>query len=230
MKSSSIQRSFAWRSFFQTIFFSILLFLAFGYFCWKSQAFITPITFLEYGALFAFLILYGILVWMFQKNTLVKLLSRQIDRPVTQKKVSRELKTIEAEQAQQHNHEKRLFIHFFAVLQREGRLLDFLKEDLSSYEDGQIGAAVRSIHENCKKTMDRYLSPLPVMEKAEGDTVEIPAGFDQNAIKLVGNVVGEPPFTGVIRHRGWKLRSVSLPKLSDTGNPKIIAPAEIEIQ
>ena len=78
--------------------------------------------------------------------------------------------------------------------------------------------------------MDRYLTPEPVMETGEGDTVDIPAGFDQNAIKLVGNVVGEPPFTGIVRHRGWKMRSASLPKLSEEGNPEIITPAEIEIQ
>ena len=106
----------------------------------------------------------------------------------------------------------------------------FLQEDLSLYEDSQIGAAVRSIHENCKKTMARYLSPEPVMQQAEGDTVEIAAGFDQNAVKLVGNVVGQPPFKGIVRHRGWQLRSASLPKLSEAGNPDIIAPAEVEIQ
>jgi hypothetical protein len=150
--------------------------------------------------------------------------------PATKKKASRELKTVDDQRPQQTNHEKRLFFHLFAVLQREGRLLDFLQEDLSLYGDEQIGAAVRSIHENCKKTMDRYLSPEPVMENTEGDSVEIPAGFDPNAIKLVGNVVGEPPFTGVVRHRGWKLRSAALPKLSEAGNPEIIAPAEVEIQ
>ena len=108
--------------------------------------------------------------------------------------------------------------------------MDFLQEDLSLYEDGQIGAAVRSIHENCRKTVDRYLSPEPVMKHAEGETVEIDAGFDQHAVKLVGNVVGQPPFSGILRHRGWQLRSISLPKLSEAENPNLIAPAEVEIQ
>ena len=120
-------------------------------------------------------------------------------------------------------------MHLFSVFQREGRLMDFLQEDLSPFEDGQIGAAARSIHENCKKTVDRYFSPEPVMKQAEGETVEIAAGFDQHAVKLVGNVVGQPPFTGVLRHRGWQLRAISLPKLSAAENPNIIAPAEVEI-
>ncbi|HPH29941.1 MAG TPA: DUF2760 domain-containing protein, partial [Pseudomonadota bacterium] len=34
-------------------------------------------------------------------------------------------------------------VQLLAVLQREGRLLDFLLEDIDSYGDGQIGAAVR---------------------------------------------------------------------------------------
>ena len=51
--------------------------------------------------------------------------------------------------------------------------MDFLQEDLSRYEDDQIGAAVRSIHENCRKTVDRYLSPEPVMKASEGEPVEI---------------------------------------------------------
>lgn len=233
MKTSSLQKSFAWRSFFQTMFFSLLLFVAFGYFFWKSQALAAPMEIMEYGALLAFLLLYGLLIWMFQKNTLANLLLKQGGMPETKPKKARKPEAAKGEAAGQtmtQDQQKRLFFHLFATLQREGRLLDFFQEDLSLYEDDQIGAAVRSIHENCKKTMNRYLTPEPVMELAEGDSIEIPAGFDQNAIKLVGNVVGEPPFRGVLRHRGWKLRSASLPKLSDSGSPDIIAPAEVEIE
>jgi hypothetical protein len=83
------------------------------------------------------------------------------------------------------NNEKRLFVHLFAVLQRKGRLMDFLQEDLSSYEDDQIGAAVRSIHENCRKTIDRYLSPEPVMNQSEGERVEI-AGRVRSTCRQAG--------------------------------------------
>ena len=40
-------------------------------------------------------------------------------------------------------------VQILAALQREGRLIDFLEEDLSAYEDAQIGAAVRNIHQGC---------------------------------------------------------------------------------
>src|SRR5947209_3736853 len=37
-------------------------------------------------------------------------------------------------------------LRLLALLQREGRLLDFLLEDIQSYPDAHIGAAVRDIH------------------------------------------------------------------------------------
>jgi hypothetical protein len=167
---------------------------------------------------------------MVLKNTLTHVLSRQHPQPASKTKAGVVKPTAETDQGQSRNREKRLFVHLFSVLQQEGRLMDFLREDLSQFEDEQIGAAVRQVHENCKKTVDRYLKPEPIIKQAEGETVEVEAGFDQHAIKLVGNVVGQPPFTGTLRHRGWQLRSISLPKLSDKENPNLIAPAEIEIQ
>ncbi len=124
---------------------------------------------------------------------------------------------------------ERLFLHFFSVLQREGRLMDFLSEDLDRYEDEQIGAAVRNIHENCTKVVSKYLNTEPILEKDEEEEVIVEADFDPNAVKLTGNVTGEPPFKGVVRHRGWRTRKLELPTLSGTQDPRIIAPAEVEI-
>jgi hypothetical protein len=230
MKRSSVLKPFYLRTFFQSLFFSTLLFGIAACFYWRSRDIGTPLNAMEYASMFVFLIFYGMLQWLFQKNTLSLLAKRQPDTPPTQKALSKIPQETEGDRHKRKNREKRLFVHLFSVLQREGRLLDFLQEDLSLYEDDQIGAAVRSIHENCKKTIGRYLSAEPVMKQSEGQSVEIAAGFDQHAVKLVGNVVGQPPFTGVLRHRGWQLRSVSLPKLSEAENPDLIAPAEIEIQ
>jgi hypothetical protein len=230
MKLSFLLKSFSLRSFFQSLFFSTLLFVIVACFYWRSRDVGVPLNVVEYASLFVFLILFGTLQWMFQKNALNQLANRLSEAPPIQKTESASPQEIEAERKKRKNREKRLFVHLFSVLQREGRLMDFLQEDLSLYEDGQIGAAVRSIHESCRKAVDRYLSPEPVMKQAEGQTVEIAAGFDQHAVKLVGNVVGQPPFTGILRHRGWQLRSISLPKLSEAENPDLIAPAEVEIQ
>jgi hypothetical protein len=183
----------------------------------------------SYALVFAFLIFFGLLQWMFMKNTLARLLTdAPLPSPSKPGKAA-EHRDAEVDREKREKENRRLFVHLFAVLQREGRLMDFLQEDLDRYEDAQIGAAVRSIHENCGQTVKRYLSPKPVMPQQEGETVTIEAGFDRQAIKLVGNVGDQPPFTGILRHRGWQLRSVALPKLSEAENPDLIAPAEVEI-
>ena len=134
------------------------------------------------------------------------------------------------DQKLEQDRKRRLFLHTMSVLQREGRLLDFFDEDLGLYEDEQIGAAVRSIQEDCKKAVKKYINPQPVMEHEEGAPVTIEPGFDMDAVTLVGNVAGEPPFEGILRHRGWKAGKKEIPKLSDIQDAGIIIPAEVEIQ
>ena len=65
-------------------------------------------------------------------------------------------------------------LRLLALLQREGRLLDFLLEDIQAYSDDQIGAAVRDIHRNCQKALKEHLVLEPVLPQAEGATVEVP--------------------------------------------------------
>jgi len=124
---------------------------------------------------------------------------------------------------------KRFYLHLLTVLQRDGRLMDFFAEDLSAYQDVQIGAAVRSIQDNCKTALKKHLNPKAVMEGNEGDDIVVPVDFDTSAIKLTGNVSGEPPFRGVLRHKGWRASKLELPTLSAARDSHIIAPAEIEI-
>ncbi|MBF0201548.1 MAG: DUF2760 domain-containing protein [Desulfamplus sp.] len=135
-----------------------------------------------------------------------------------------------ADQRLEQERRHRLFLHFLSVLQREGRLLDFFAEKLDLYDDEQIGAAVRSIQEECKKTVEKYLAPVPVIDRDEGEMIDVPAGFDPDALKLTGNVSGEPPFRGILRHRGWKAGKKEIPRLSDVRDTTIIAPAEVEIE
>lgn len=130
----------------------------------------------------------------------------------------------------EENMKKRLFVHVLSTLQKEGRLLDFFNEKLDQFDDAQIGAAVRQVHDNCTKTLGKYLSLEPVMDVNEGETVTIQAGFDPAEVKLTGNVVGNPPFKGVLRHKGWKTSKLAIPTLSKQENPGIIAPAEVEIE
>jgi hypothetical protein len=120
-------------------------------------------------------------------------------------------------------------VQLLAILQREGRLLDFLQEDVDAYTDAQIGAAVRDIHRGCKKALAEHMPLEPVLREAENAQVRVDPGFDPSRIRLVGNVVGEPPFTGALRHHGWRIAKVTLPSPARGTDPTVVAPAEVEL-
>ncbi|MFO7598295.1 MAG: DUF2760 domain-containing protein [Candidatus Desulfacyla sp.] len=126
--------------------------------------------------------------------------------------------------------DQRRSLHLLSLLQREGRLVDFLQEDLQAYDDAQIGAAVRGIQESCRETLNRYVAPRPVIDRDEGESIMVDAGFDANSIRLTGNVSGRPPFKGILQHRGWRSAGLNLPTLSGSQDPTIIASAEVEIE
>lgn len=125
---------------------------------------------------------------------------------------------------------QKLFLHTLSILQREGRLLDFFDEDLKNYDDEQIGMAVRSIQEDCKKAVQKYIAVKPIYDQDEGDIIELDADFDPDVVKLVGNVTGKPPFKGILKHRGWRAGKKEIPKLSEVKDAAIITPAEVEIE
>ncbi len=119
-------------------------------------------------------------------------------------------------------------LRLLASLQEEGRLVDFLTEDIAGYSDEQIGAATRDIHAACGKALRACVTLEPVLSGHEDDPVTVPPGFDPASVRLTGNVHGSPPFTGTLRHGGWRVKAVTIP--SRTGlDPKIVAPAEVEI-
>jgi hypothetical protein len=116
-----------------------------------------------------------------------------------------------------------------ALLQREGRLVDFLQEDVSTFSDADIGAAARVVHTGSRKVLSQYLTLEPVMKDGEGAAVTVPAGFDAQRIRLTGNVAGQPPFRGTLKHHGWMATAIKLPTISTVLDPKVIAPAEVEL-
>jgi len=120
-------------------------------------------------------------------------------------------------------------LQLLAVLQQEGRFVDFVEEDLTSYSDAQIGAAVRSIHDGCRTALHDRLELHPILAAAEGATVTVERGFDPAAVRVTGNVRGEPPYRGVVRHPGWRSEGVKLPERTGDGDASILAPAEVEV-
>lgn len=120
-------------------------------------------------------------------------------------------------------------LQLLAILQREGRFVDFVQEDLSGASDADIGAAARVVHEGCRKGLRDHVEFEAIRAEDEGATVELPEGFDAVRHRVTGNVKGEPPYTGTLAHHGWQASRFSLPKLSDAHDPMVVAPAEVEL-
>jgi hypothetical protein len=120
-------------------------------------------------------------------------------------------------------------VQMLALLQRDGRLIDFLAENISTYPDVQLGAAVRTIHETCRRVLEHYMKLEPVLDSEEDQPIMVATGFDRAAIKLIGNVAGEPPLRGFLRHRGWRVKELNLPPLPQAAGRMVIAPAEVEL-
>lgn len=121
-------------------------------------------------------------------------------------------------------------LRLLGMLQNSGRLIDFLKEDITSFSDAQVGAAVRAVHLETAKALEDLVTIRPLMEEPEGSRITIQRGYDPASIKVVGKVKGEPPFKGVLRHRGWKAHKISLPKQVGDYQREVLAPAEIEVE
>ena len=117
-----------------------------------------------------------------------------------------------------------------ASLQREGRLLDFLMEELDAYPDDHVGAAARDVHRDCRKVVDRLFAPEPLRSDEEGSAVEVPKGYDPAETRLSGSVVGEPPFRGTLEHHGWRATRCDLPEWTGReASALVLAPAEVEV-
>ncbi len=120
-------------------------------------------------------------------------------------------------------------IRFLTLLQRDGRLLDFLLEDISAAGDMELAAGVREIHRQCQKALKEHLVLEPVLSQEENTQVEIPAGFDPSTIRLTGNVTGQPPFKGTLIHRGWRVKEIKLGPPAPGQDHFVVQPAEVEL-
>ena len=170
------------------------------------------------------LVIIGVLLWLSLRSSVKRMIAEDKKQVVVPAEPTPEEKEdlVRADQ--------RRSLHLLSLLQREGRLVDFLEEDLQAYDDAQIGAAVRSIQEASHAVLNKYVAPEAVIDRNEGDEVTVETGFDANAVKLTGNVSGDPPFKGILQHRGWRAAGFDLPTLSGSHDPTIIAPAEVEIE
>lgn len=120
-------------------------------------------------------------------------------------------------------------LQLLGLFQREGRFVDFLEQDIATFSDADVGAAARVVHEGCRKALRAHARVEPVRTEEEGTRVTVPAGFEPGEVKLSGNVTGAPPFTGVLRHRGWRAVDFQLPIAIADHDAAVLAPAEVEL-
>lgn len=120
-------------------------------------------------------------------------------------------------------------VSLLSALQREGRLIDFLKEPIETYSDAQVGAAVRDIHRDCGAVLERQFGIRPVLDQPEGSSVSLnskPAG----RIRLTGKV-DSAATSGTLVHHGWQATVCNLPVYTgDAEAALIVAPAEVEVR
>lgn len=120
-------------------------------------------------------------------------------------------------------------LQVLAILQRDGRLVDFLSEDVASFTDAEVGAAARLVHDGCKKVLKQYFTVEPVRKEEEGARITVEKGFDPSEIRLTGNVSGDPPYQGALAHPGWRVTHINLPRPAKDSDLNVIAPAEVEL-
>jgi hypothetical protein len=122
-------------------------------------------------------------------------------------------------------------LQLLALFQREGRLVDFLEQDVTAFPDAEVGAAARVVHQGCRKALHAHARLVPVREEEEGTRVTLPQGFSPSEVKLSGNVAGSGPYTGTLRHRGWRVVDLSLAQAvaAAKSDLHVVAPAEVEL-
>lgn len=120
-------------------------------------------------------------------------------------------------------------LQLLALFQREGRLVDFLEQEIAGFSDREIGAVARVVHEGCRKALHEHAEIEPVRLEEEGKPITLEAGFSPAEVKLSGDVRGAAPYEGVLRHRGWRARGLKLPVPVAGHDARVIAAAEVEL-
>jgi len=123
-------------------------------------------------------------------------------------------------------------VQLLCLLQQKGRLVDFLMDDISGANAEDLSAAARVVHQGCREVFKDYCAFAPVRTEKEDSLVRIAADADMNEYKLLGDADGKPPYQGKLRHAGWKLTKLSLPRIKARKNGEWppIQPAEVDVQ
>ena len=121
-------------------------------------------------------------------------------------------------------------LQLLRILQREGRFIDFIEQDIEGFPDADVGTAARVVHSGCRVALHAQMKLATISTTQEDqpaslrDAREVQSG----RWKLTGNVSGTPPHRGVVRHCGWLVEECHLPKSVGHDDARILCPAELE--
>lgn len=124
-------------------------------------------------------------------------------------------------------------VALLALMQNEGRLIDFIQEDIQGAKDSDLAPVARVVHSGCRKVLQKHFSIEPVSTQSEGSKVVLQTGYPTQQYRLLGSVPETPPYSGTLVHPGWKVSRVDLPELAadiSADNLPVLAPAEVEIK
>lgn len=158
---------------------------------------------------------------------LVAMFTARAPEPAAKPAVAEAVKPIPAASSQ--NQAQAEIVTLLGVFQEKGRFVDFLMEDITPYDDSQVGQVARAVHQGCKAALNEHFHIEPISPEGEGASITVPAGYAADEFRLVGNLAGEAPFTGKIVHKGWRTTSVKLPRVLKADRLPPIAPAQVEI-
>ncbi|MGC4068239.1 MAG: DUF2760 domain-containing protein [Polyangiaceae bacterium] len=120
-------------------------------------------------------------------------------------------------------------LQLLELLQREGRFVDFIQQDIVGFSDNDVGAAARIVHQGCRRALLGIAQIAPIRTEAEGNAITLEPGFDAKTHRLVGNVQGQPPYRGTLKHRGWRVADLTLEEPLPNATLDVIAQAEVEL-
>ena len=121
-------------------------------------------------------------------------------------------------------------IFLLSLFQKQGRLVDFLQQDIASFSNAEVGEAARVVHDGCARILGDYFTMEAIRTEEEGALVNVDADYNLSEIKLTGNLRGSAPYRGELLHHGWKISDQHPPEQLDPKARLIVQPAEIEVR
>ena len=117
-----------------------------------------------------------------------------------------------------------------SLFQKQGRLVDFLQQDIASFSTAEVGEAARVVHDGCARILGDYFTMVAIRTEEEGALVSVDADYNLSEITLTGNLRGSAPYRGELLHHGWKISDQHPPEQLDPKARFIVQPAEIEVR